>query len=191
MSTSPGHKESELASAVLLYAMRCLEEGDHTALQSLNIGPNEVAALRELQLSDLLQLQQWPFHGIDIQIQRDVFWYLLERLRSARGHAQLKRQLIAADAPLVMMTALFGMGSREFRRLRQYAITDRAGGRSPEPDEQASGRLWHAWQACRRQRPGGILRPQDYLALSDEVGVSLRGIWQLTQRWTAEDSASA
>jgi len=191
MSTSPGHKESELASAVLLYALRCLDEGDHTALQSLNIGPSEVAALRELQLSDLLQLQQWPFHGIDIRIQRDVFWHLLERLQSARGQTQLKRQLIAADAPLAMMTALFGMGSREFRRLRQYAITDRAGGRPPEPDEQASGRLWHAWQACRRQRPGGILRPQDYLALSDEVGVSLRGIWQLTQRWTAEDSASA
>lgn len=34
-----GTKESELVMAVLLYAIRCLAEGDQHALRGMNFGP--------------------------------------------------------------------------------------------------------------------------------------------------------
>ena len=35
-------KEADLTTAVLLYAMRCLAEGDQQALRAMNFGPKEL-----------------------------------------------------------------------------------------------------------------------------------------------------
>jgi hypothetical protein len=40
--------------AVMLYAIRCLSENDQHALRNMNFGPEEVAALRELNLADCM-----------------------------------------------------------------------------------------------------------------------------------------
>ena len=40
-----GTKEADLVTAVLLYAMRCLAEGDQYALRGMRFGPQEVEAL--------------------------------------------------------------------------------------------------------------------------------------------------
>ena len=40
-------KEAELTTAVLLYAVRCLAEGDQHALRAMNFGAKEVEALHE------------------------------------------------------------------------------------------------------------------------------------------------
>ena len=48
-----GSKETELVMAVLLYAVRCLLEGDQAALRDMNFGPKEIDALREMKLADL------------------------------------------------------------------------------------------------------------------------------------------
>ncbi|MFT6665079.1 MAG: hypothetical protein ACJA05_001935, partial [Porticoccus sp.] len=39
------NKEADLTTAVLLYAMRCLAEGDQQALRAMNFGPKELDAL--------------------------------------------------------------------------------------------------------------------------------------------------
>ena len=41
-----GTKESDLVTAVLFYAMRCLAEGDQAALRNMNFGIKEIEALR-------------------------------------------------------------------------------------------------------------------------------------------------
>ncbi len=48
-----GTKESDLITAVLMYAIRCLAEGDQAALRNMNFGPREIEALREMNLADL------------------------------------------------------------------------------------------------------------------------------------------
>ena len=47
------NKEADLTTAVLLYAMRCLAEGDQQALRAMNFGPKELDALKEMNLADL------------------------------------------------------------------------------------------------------------------------------------------
>ena len=41
-----GTKEADLITAVLMYALRCLAEGDQVALRNMNFGPREIEALR-------------------------------------------------------------------------------------------------------------------------------------------------
>ena len=46
-----GAKESDLVTAVLLYAVRCLAEGDQQSLREMELGPREVEALRALEMA--------------------------------------------------------------------------------------------------------------------------------------------
>mgnify|MGYP000364410687 FL=1 len=119
MSAPAGTKESELVMAVMLYAIRCLSENDQHALRNMNFGPEEVAALRELNLADLYRVGSLQAHCLDIRLDRDVYWPMLAHLRRERESEELQRDLIQADAPLEMMRSLFGVGSREYTRLRR------------------------------------------------------------------------
>jgi len=50
-------KEADLVTAVLMYAMRCLAEGDQTALRNMNFGVKEIEALREMRIADLYRIE--------------------------------------------------------------------------------------------------------------------------------------
>ena len=119
-----GTKESDLTAAVLIYAIRCLAEGDQAALRNMNFGPREIEALREMNLADLYRIESLRAHCLDIVLNRDVYWPMIEHLRRQRESEELQQVLIAADAPLEMMQTLFGLGSREYTRLRRMLTVD-------------------------------------------------------------------
>jgi hypothetical protein len=178
-----GTKESELVMAVLLYAIRCLAEGDQHALRGMNFGPEEVAALRDINLADLYRAGSLQAHCLAIRLNRAVYWPMLTHLRRERESEAVQRDLIQADAPLEMMCSLFGVGSREYTRLRRLLTVDPSIGRPAEPDEATSHAVWQAWSERVKEDPTVPLTPEDYLALGEDTGASMRAVWNLIQRW--------
>ena len=65
-----GTKEADLVTAVLLYAIRCIAEGDQHALRSMNFGPKEIDALRELAVEDLYRVDTLQVHCLRIALNR-------------------------------------------------------------------------------------------------------------------------
>jgi len=179
-----GTKESDLVTAVLLYALRCLAEGDLTALRHMNFGPREIEALRAMTLADLYRVESLRAHCLNIGLNRQVYWPMMEHLRAQRESEEIQQHLIAADAPLEMMQTLFGMGPREYSRLRRTLSVDPSVGRPPEPDEASSHTVWHAWRARQEGAETDPLSPTHYLDIHRETGIALRAIWNLTQRWS-------
>jgi len=184
--------------AVLLYAIRCLAEGDQPALRAMGFGPEEIAGLRELRLDDLYRAGTLQAHCLNIRLNRAVYRALLTHLKREREATEVQRDLIHADAPLELMQSLFGMGAREYTRLRRTLSVAPAIGRPPEPDEATSHALWQAWSQHAGGEAAAPPGPQDYLALHAETGAPLRAIWTLTQRWSehgfvhaGEDAANA
>jgi len=177
-------KEADLITAVLMYAIRCLAEGDQAALRNMNFGPREIEALREMNLADLYRADSLRAHCLDIVLNRNVYWPMIEHLRRQRESEELQQTLIGADAPLEMMHTLFGLGSREYTRLRRMLTVAPSVGRPAEPDEDGAHRLWHAWVGRKAPDDDGPLAPGEYLALHQETGVSMRAVWNLTQRWS-------
>ena len=178
-----GTKEADLVTAVLLYAMRCLAEGDQHALRAMQFGPQEIEALRELNLPDLYRVGTLQAHCLAISLDREVFWPMIAHLRATREAEELQRDLIQADAPLEMMRSLFGVGSREYTRLRRMLALEPAVGRPPEPDEETSHKLWRALSAHMQPDADEALDPKQYLTVHRESGASMRAIWNLAQRW--------
>ncbi|MCY4264616.1 MAG: DUF2857 domain-containing protein [Gammaproteobacteria bacterium] len=183
MTLNKSNKEADLTTAVLLYAMRCLAEGDQQALRAMNFGPKELEALKEVSLSDLYRADALRTHCLKIDLDRTVFWPMLEHLKCQREAEDLQRTMIVADAPLEMMQQLFGLSSREYTRWRRLLTLAPSVGRPSEPGEEDTHRLWHAWLEARKLRGDGTLTAADYLALNQETGIALRAIWLLVQRW--------
>ena len=176
-------KESDLVTAVLMYAMRCLAEGDLAALHNMQFGPREIEALREMNLSDLYRIESLRAHCLDIALNRQVYWPMIDHLRAQRESEETLRSLIAADAPHEMLLILFGLNARDYSRLRRTLSVKPSVGRPREADEESSHRLWRAWSKRVDGESDGLLAPADYLDLHEETGVPMRAIWTLTQRW--------
>ena len=94
-----GTKEADLVAAVLLYAIRCLAEGDQAALRNMRFGPKEIEALREMNLSDIYRIESLRAHCLEIALNRQVYWPMVEHLRQQRESEETLHSLIAADAP--------------------------------------------------------------------------------------------
>ncbi len=176
-------KESDLVTAVLLYALRCLAEGDRVALRNMNFGPKEIEALREMSLSDIYRIESLRAHCLEITLNRQVYWPMIDHLTNQRESEETLQSLIAADAPQEMTQVLFGLNPRDYTRLRRTLSVDPSVGRPPEPDETSSNQLWQVWSSRPDGEASGLLTPEQYLEIHDETGLSVRTIWNLTQRW--------
>ena len=178
-----GNKESELTSAVMLYAIRCLAEGDQSALRNMNFGPREVEALREMNLGDMCHIETLRAHCLKIALNREVYWPMVAHLRNRRESEELQKALISADAAQEMMQTFFGMSGREYARLRRMLVVETISGRPPEPDEEDTQKLWKAWKQRIEGREEMLLPPEEYLVMHEETGIALRAIWSQTRRW--------
>ncbi len=178
-----GTKEADLITAVLMYAMRCLAEGDQTALRNMNFGIKEIEALREMRVADLYRVESLRAHCLDIALNRKVYWPMIEHLGDQRAMEDTIQLLISADAPQEMMQVLFGLNQRDYTRLRRTLLVDPTVGRPPELDEADSHQLWDAWSSRVDGEESGLLTPVQYLDIHSETSLSMRAIWNQTQRW--------
>jgi hypothetical protein len=62
-------------------------------------------------------------------------------------------------------------------------LVDPTVGRPPELDEESSHRLWETWSSLADGEETGLLTPAQYLDIHRQTGLSMRAIWNQTQRW--------
>ena len=134
-------KKGEVLATVMLYAARCLGEGDLLALRGMGFGPSELEALGTMNLGDLQRAGILSAHCFTIHLDRSLFRRVIERVMEMREDEQLQRDLIQADASWDMMHALFGMANREYTRLRRALDVEDGVGRPAELDDEMQNRL--------------------------------------------------
>ena len=176
-------KEADLTTAVLMYAIRCLGEADQSALRAMGFGPKEIDALQRLNIADLYRVEAIRAHCLRVDLNREVFWHMVEYIRQLRESEELQQTLIKADAPQEMMQALFGVSAKEYTRRRRLMTLEPAVGRPAEPDEDKAHALWKAWKARVKDEDAELLAAEDYLALKAATDLGLRTIWHITRRW--------
>ena len=176
-------KEADLVAATLLYIARCVGEGDRAALAALDVSATEAEAVTNLTVADLQLVDSLHGHCLDIRFNRTAFWPLLSRIQRGREREMEIDQLIAADAPLDMMSNLYGLTARDFSHKRKRLKKDSVGGRPLLPDKRAENALFEQWREVVRGKGTEELDGSDYIELSGATGLSLKAIWQLTQKW--------
>ena len=121
-------KEGDLVLAILIYAMRCLADGDWIALRQMQFGEKEVEALRQLNIADLYNAESLKAHCLSVVLNRSVFWNMIEHLVRQREDNDLLLDLMRKDAPYEMLHTFFGMTSREYAaRRKNLSLTNGVG----------------------------------------------------------------
>lgn len=180
----------ELTAAVLRYAALCIANGDEDALRELRLDPAQVREIGALTLDELANLETVRTHCFEVRLDPQRFRILMGRLVRARQAQELRLALIEADAPRLMMQALFGMQERDYSRIRRRAGVTTGAGRPASFDEQTEHRLWRAVDDSLSDNPQRPLEPDQYLRVHHQHGVSMRSLWAYTHRWAQERQAA-
>ena len=181
-------KEGSLVSAVLMYAMRCLSEGDLRSLQHMQFGEKEVEALRDLHMLDLSRVESMKAHCLSISLNRQVFWPMIEFLQRERKNEDLLNDLIEKNAPFDMLHELFGLSTREYAARRRHLPSSLGQGRPQLPERKIEDELYAAWRRMVDDRETYELNGFDYVELHEKSRVSIRAVWSLVSKWTREES---
>ena len=180
-------KAGEFVMALVIYAMRCVEDGEMDALARMGFGPSDVATLAGLTVGDLKRIERLRSHFVDIKIDREAFGGIIRRIRADGLSTEWEHALIRADAPFEMMRRLFGTTRRTYIKLRQVFGVSSVG-RPREPTEAQAVALWQLIEQRLRAAPCENLAPADYLTISRQCGVPLRTVWRESKRIARESA---
>jgi hypothetical protein len=179
--------EYEITHAAIRYALACMLDGNWHALREMGFGHRECEALQAMNLADLAALERClSAHVLKIELDRPRFWAALAEVRRERDTAQVRTELIKRDAPAGMLRALYGMGDKEYTRLRRHLGVPCGVGRPLELDPDAA---WALSEVLHRYPP--VLSATDWLAIADESGVPLRTLWREHKRWQSPPARPA
>ena len=179
--------EYEITHAAIRYATACMLDGNWHALREMGFGHRECDALQDLTLADLAALERrLSGHILKIELNQSLFWAALAEVRRESTATQTRVELIKRDAPAEMLRALYGMGDKEYARLRRHHGVPSGVGRPLELDPDAA---WALSEILHRYPP--VPAAKDWLAIADESGVALRTIWREHRRWQTPTSGTA
>jgi hypothetical protein len=179
-------KEGELNYALFVFATRCLAEGDIDALRQIGFIPEDIPVLDQLRISDLHALTASRASAVNVSVDRSAFQRLIDNIYRRRTRERLNRELLRLDAPLPMMTALFGMNARQYTALRDcIGITAGVGRPTSQLDSADEVRLWRLWVLLADVDHPQRLRHDDlWLIIGREQSTSLRSCWFAIQHWS-------
>ena len=176
-------KESDLTISALLFAMRCVAEGDLGTLARMRFGADEVEALKQLSIADLYRADSLSAHCLNISLDRDVYWPLVNHLKRNQVMESTIGALIAADAPKEVLGKYFGMGSREFVARRKAIGLFSGVGRPANLTEAEAQELWDAIQELGLSSEVDALKADEILQLHQVTGFPIRSIWRALRTW--------
>lgn len=179
--------EYEITHAAIRYALQCMFESNWHALREMGFGSKECEALNQLKLADLAALEKrLGGHILKIELNHSLFWAALAEVRHESSALQIRIELIKHDAPADMMRALYGIGDKEYTRLRQHHDAPSGVGRPVELDPDQA---WALSEILNRYKQ--VIAPADWLAIADESGIGLRTIWREHKRWQSPPACHA
>ena len=174
-------KAGDFVLAVVIYAMRCIEDGETEVLTRMGFGPAEVESLAGLRFGDLKRIERLRSHCVEIRVDREAFAEMIRCIRGDGVSVEWEHALIRADAPFDMMRRLFGTTSRAYSKLRQlFGVA--SVGRPREPSETQAAVIWRMIDRRRHESSRETLHPADYLAISRECAAPMRIVWRVSER---------
>lgn len=175
------NKAGDFVLALVVYAMRCIEDGETETLLGMGFGPAELEELTNLRLADVRRLARLKSHFLDIKVDRSAFADVIRCIRSDGRSEEWQHRMVRADAPRDMMRSLFGTSDREYAKLRElYEVSSK--GRPREPTREEEARIWRALSRRLGTTGDGILPAREYVAISEELGIPLRAVWRESKR---------
>ena len=170
---------SPLAYHVMLYAIQALSDGDIKAIEDLDFTIDEVQQLSQLPVKALKHLARLSGHFLRVKIDHHCFIKMMGYLQHELQQDTLQDDLIRHEAPIAMMTSLFGMSTAEYiQRQKLLGIPPHGAGRPTHLSDEEQVTAWRCWRSTE-----GKDLVERYLTVARETKHPLRCLWSLIQSW--------
>ena len=91
-------KAGDFVLALMVYATRCIEDGETEELLQMGFGPAEVEELASLRLADIKRLTRLESHCLDIKLDRLAFAKIIRYIRAGGRSEEWEHRMVQADA---------------------------------------------------------------------------------------------
>lgn len=181
----PSH-DSQLAYHVMLYAIQALSEGDFRAIDDMDFTVDEVQQLSQLPVKALKHLARLSGHFLSVKTDHHCFEKMMNYLKHELEQDALQDDLIRHEAPIAMLTSLYGMSTAEYiQRQKLLGIPPHGAGRPTQLSDDDQEIVWRCWRDTKEASTA-----EHYLAVARETKHPLRSLWSLIQSWENIDNKS-
>lgn len=182
---------SQATNAILTHLLMELKSGNIRRCESLGMTIEEVRQLSQLTVDDLHYLMQSSVSVLNLSINHDNFWIIVNQSRTEQKRLQRIDRALALGGSIELMQNYFGLSAAEVSSRRRLNGIDTRQGRTQAPDEEADAGIWVQWKAS------GLTAPDSHEALdvmmlaAEQHDVSLTAVWTRVNSWCREASRKA
>ncbi|EJO2874184.1 TPA: DUF2857 domain-containing protein [Klebsiella pneumoniae] len=180
--------------AILTDALHALKSGNIRHCESLGFTFDEMNALNQLSLDELLTVSQAAAPFVSVSVRHDVLHHLLAKTHKESRRQQQISRAIRLGGSIALLNQYFGLTSNDVCLRRRLLGVSVPYGRKPEPDEDTDNAIWLQWQQCRVDKlesPDALMammRVTEAL-LPKAGGLSLTTVWKRIARCEQESAA--
>ncbi len=161
-----------LFHAALSYLATATDQGDPRLSHAIGLRADQVTRLQCMSTRAVMKMATKSAGCIQVEVDPEVFDELARDVDQEIEEEQLIETFILHDASREMMTDLFGMSHRDYAQVRRFLNLEQTTGRTRQLTPDESEAVYMAWQ-----ERGDVREPADYLAVAQDLGLSLRVIW--------------
>ncbi|HCA9524864.1 TPA: DUF2857 domain-containing protein [Klebsiella variicola subsp. variicola] len=181
--------------AILTDALHALKSGNIRHCESLGFTFDEMNALDQLSLDELLTVSQAAAPFVSVSVRHDVLHHLLAYARQESRRQQQINRAIRLGGSIALLNQYFGLTSNDVCLRRRLLGVSVPYGRTPEPDEDTDTAIWLQWQQCRVDKlesPDALIAMMHVTeALRPKTGwVSLTTVWKRIALCEQESAAN-
>lgn len=177
---------SQATNAILTHLLMELKSGNIRRCESLGMTIEEVRQLSQLTVDDLHYLMQSSVSVLNLSINHDNFWIIVNQSRTEQKRLQRIDRALALGGSIELMQHYFGLSAAEVSSRRRLNGIETRQGRTQAPDEDADAGIWVQWNTS------GLTAPDSHEALdvmmlaAEKHDVSLTAVWIRVNSWCRE-----
>lgn len=180
------HNLSGATVTILSSLLMDLKAGNVRRCQSLGMSLEEIRALSQMSLDELHYLSQSHVSVLDVSINHDNFWLMLNQARNEQKILLMIDRALELGGSMDLMAKYFGLSPTEVSARRRLMGIESRQGRTLSPSEEEDAALWEHWKNSGMTSPDSLPALEVMMLAAEQNEVSLTAVWTRVCQWCRE-----
>ncbi|MBK0096621.1 DUF2857 domain-containing protein [Erwinia sp. S63] len=185
------HNLSQATTAILSSLLMDVKSGNIRRCESLGMSVEEIRALSQLSLDELHYLSQSHVSVLDISLNHENFWLMLNQARNELKRMLMIDRALELGGSMELIDKYFGLSPAEVSARRRLMGIESRQGRTQSLTEPQDAALWIEWKAAGLSSPDSHQALEAMMLASEQHGLSLTAVWSRVSQWCREAGAAS
>ncbi|MGM7764939.1 DUF2857 domain-containing protein [Yersinia enterocolitica] len=179
---------SQATNAILNHLLMEVKSGNIRRCESLGMTIEEIRQLSQLTLDDLHYLMQSSVSVLNLSINHDNFWIIVQQARTEQKRMQRIDLALALGGSIELMQTYFGLTAAEVSARRRLNGIETRQGRTQALNEEDDVGIWQQWKAANLTTADSHDALDVMMQAAEKHQVSLTAVWSRVNSWCREAS---